>query len=513
MSVFGRPGSGKSTLLEILDPGDAGKAVVSGPEPGSSGELPSCLWEGMSFTEVTEAAGAGAFGGEKGGDLAMKAADGADLVVFLMTDDLPGRIDAEGLANVKRLGKPVIGIYNTVSGTRREPSLFLDTIGREFDLDLISGRLKHLHWVLRRRVIVRQIYIAHAHLFARLMADCQGLESFRERLKSFVDMANVRLEDLADGLLACSRYHLSVARAMVGMKTELQDWLNALGMSSSSRIREEAGRIAVSLKGEAAGFADLYWDDDARKRWTELEESMDVTGFSRRVKEETANECSEKVSEFALGILDESVRAESLVRESDIWIDRVFEIRKPWDMGLPSLNGQFKPDPVFASRSARKMPKPSGFVGETLFCLVPDFHVTKKSNAARKFAKKRKWHIESLAANMIDDYTDFIDTEVMERFVSPFIGEIDSLIFCLFEVEKIQRSLALKIIAQLRDLARIVVREALSRIEDIEAADMAIDIARVPGAATMLVLARALKFPETSRQRVSEMLSEPVVFV
>ena len=105
--LYGRTMAGKSTLMEILRHGD-GSSIGKGAQRTTL-DVRAYHWNGLKIFDVP---GTCSFGGEKDDNLALAAAEDADLALFLLTDDAPQPYEAERLGELKKLGKPVLGIVN-----------------------------------------------------------------------------------------------------------------------------------------------------------------------------------------------------------------------------------------------------------------------------------------------------------------------------------------------------------------------------------------------------------------
>lgn len=105
--LYGRTMAGKSTLMEILRHGD-GSSIGKGAQRTTL-DIRAYHWNGLKIFDVP---GTCSFGGEKDDNLALAAAEDADLALFLLTDDAPQPYEAERLGELKKLGKPVLGIVN-----------------------------------------------------------------------------------------------------------------------------------------------------------------------------------------------------------------------------------------------------------------------------------------------------------------------------------------------------------------------------------------------------------------
>ena len=105
--VYGRTMVGKSTLMEILTHGN-GSTIGKGAQRTTL-DVRDYFWNGLRIWDVP---GICAFGGAEDERLALEAAKSADLILFLLTSDAPQADEAACLAQLKNLGKPVLGVIN-----------------------------------------------------------------------------------------------------------------------------------------------------------------------------------------------------------------------------------------------------------------------------------------------------------------------------------------------------------------------------------------------------------------
>ena len=105
--LYGRTMAGKSTLMEILRHGD-GSSIGKGAQRTTL-DVRAYHWNGLKIFDVP---GTCSFGGAQDDRLAFEAAKDADLALFLLTDDAPQPYEAQRLGELKKLGKPILGIVN-----------------------------------------------------------------------------------------------------------------------------------------------------------------------------------------------------------------------------------------------------------------------------------------------------------------------------------------------------------------------------------------------------------------
>ena len=141
ITLFGRTMTGKSTLMEILTEGD-GHTIGKGAQRATR-DTRQYEWNGLKILDVP---GVAAFGGSDDERVAYEAAQRADLILFLITDDAPQPAEAEHLAELRRTGNPMLGICNVKRAVNGELGLrsFLKSQRNLFDRRTIAKSEKEV---------------------------------------------------------------------------------------------------------------------------------------------------------------------------------------------------------------------------------------------------------------------------------------------------------------------------------------------------------------------------------
>ena len=83
----------------------------------------------------------------------------------------------------------------------------------------------------------------------------------------------------------------------------------------------------------------------------------------------------------------------------------------------------------------------------------------------------------------------------------------------MFELADAQRTLAWTLNDRQKDLGRTLAREALSQLGAVGLLDSIMDVARVPGLATMFLIKPNVTFPGQIRSELEKLLGEQIWFV
>ncbi|MDR1035649.1 MAG: 50S ribosome-binding GTPase [Deltaproteobacteria bacterium] len=534
ISLFGRTMAGKSTLMEILTRGN-GESIGKGAQR-TTRDVRSYSWNGL---EVTDVPGSGAFEGSEDTRLAMGAADRADLVLFLITDDAPKAFEAECLANIKRLGKPVIGICNVKHelGGPEDADLFLATIDRRFDKQRVKDLVLQFNEFIRSYIPGEKIPFVVTHLLSRYLADRPGYERRSDqlvrksyfdnvektivamieeqgpflRLKSFIDLSVSRMVQLTDEFFAFSQNNSSRGRVVLDRIREVSAWAEAFRASGEVRIRAEIRKAADSLRAEVSDFADDHYEDsDAQDAWMRVEARKDVAGAAKRVQETLVAECRDKLTEIARKMDSELTFIDTFGNESNIGMDKIFNTRKLWNIGTAVVSGIVSVASLFFAAPLGLIAAGIHIIGSIISFFFDD-QDDEIRKARQKLAKQLKRRVDSLEKELVRSSLDWFFGQLMNH-VALYRNDLKTLNTSLFKLADAQRGLALDLNGQLKDLSRTLVLEALSRLGEPGAYAMIKDVARVPGSAAMLLVAPGTRFPAHARYALSRTLGEPVFF-
>ncbi len=164
ITLFGRTMAGKSTFMEILTSGD-GSSIGNGAQRKTR-DIRYYSWNGL---EITDVPGVAAFEGHDDEQLAYSAASKADLIVFIITDDAPQPLEAECYAQVRKLGKPILGIIN-IKESINDPGdvlLFLKDSKKLFDYNRIKEIIDQFYAFADNFIPGKHTYFYATHLLSR----------------------------------------------------------------------------------------------------------------------------------------------------------------------------------------------------------------------------------------------------------------------------------------------------------------------------------------------------------
>lgn len=317
--VFGRTMVGKSTLMEIMTHG-SGASIGNGSQRTTL-DVRDYHWQGMKITDVP---GIASFDGREDDRLALEAAKAADLILFLISDDGVQQEEAKNLAELRRLGKPVLGIINVKLGiTEQVRSLDMkrlrnkmaereriETICNQFrqfagnfqqdwgDLTFVPVHLKAAYlgqdknpelWEVSNFTAVED------YILSKVKRDGCFL-----RIKTFLDRVIIPLQGRMEMLYENSSSSLTEAFEYQKKCQELTEWEKIFEKESIKGLNNLHKRLQQKLANGIAEFAEYNYDNaDAGEDWKkylkkELKLEVDCMSFLQ----ERANKCSRKRREL-----------------------------------------------------------------------------------------------------------------------------------------------------------------------------------------------------------------------
>lgn len=342
--VFGRTMVGKSTLMEIMTHG-SGASIGNGSQRTTL-DVRDYHWQGMKITDVP---GIASFDGREDDRLALEAAKAADLILFLISDDGVQQEEAKNLAELRRLGKPVLGIINVKLGiTEQVRSLDMkrlrnkmaereriETICNQFrqfagnfqqdwgDLTFVPVHLKAAYLGQDKNPELWEVSNfteVEAYILSKVQQDGCFL-----RIKTFLDRVIIPLQGRMEMLYENSGSSLTEAFEYQKKCQELAEWNKIFVEDSQEKFDNLYKRLHNKLANGIAEFAEYNYDnEDAGEDWKEyLQEELKLEADCMSFLQERSNKCSRKRRELMDSLKTELTFAGVNVEFEDISMDSI----------------------------------------------------------------------------------------------------------------------------------------------------------------------------------------------
>lgn len=322
--VYGRTMAGKSTLMEILTRGN-GKSIGRGSQR-TTRDVRNYYWNGLKITDVP---GICAFDGAEDERLAMEAAKSADLIIFLITNDAPQADEAACLAQLKSLGKPVLGLINVKSEFNlNSPDWDLDledlqekladtstinSIVNQFkafdkrhnqdwsDIKFVATHLLSAYEAHPCRGNNEQVYAASQFaqvenfILEKVMYDGRFL-----RIKNFIDAVAVPMYNIILKVYEHSADALLQSDIWFDKRVQLIEWRNEFIERSQKKFDAIYQRLSDNLKNEIYDFAELnYENKNAGISWKSRIRNLKWDTRYQDLLKKLAKECERKRKELS----------------------------------------------------------------------------------------------------------------------------------------------------------------------------------------------------------------------
>ena len=534
VAIFGRTMAGKSTLMEILINGD-GSSVGKGSQR-TTRDVRSYSWKVLKVTDVP---GVAAFEGADDEELAFKAAEQSDLVLFLITDDAPQPVEAECLTRVRSLGKPVLGICNVKVALNDEDDVLLFFQEKWLDLQRLGAIVEQFHEFANKYSPGSRIYFVYTHLRSIFLSQQPEYELLRRKLerasrfnlverqiisevvnrgrflrwKSFVDGATAPMLVFGDCLLDFSAKNSSSGRVLIDKRRRVVSWANRFRGSGQERIDTFIAKQMNSLRNEISAFVeDNYERSDAGDCWKRLIERQGVERKAKQLAKEIQEECRIELLDIAREIEAELNLVGELSADRHISMDSIFDTKKAWKWGTAILAGGLTI--IFTVGTAAVV----FLIGRFLSRWFEDRgwiedRESKARKQREKLTEQLRRDVDRIGRNLRKKLGDWFHQDLLKKQVYVLRGELDTVTSAVLKLADKQRNLAWALNNQQKRLHRTLLHEALMQLGHEDSRNLISDIARVPGQAIMLLIEPKTTFPEDVRKDLEKLVGEKVWFV
>ena len=528
ITVFGRTMAGKSTLMEILTHGN-GESIGNGAQR-TTRDVRTYQWKGL---EVTDVPGVAAFEGAKDEELAFESASQADVVLFLISDDAPQSCEAECLAKVRSMGKPVLGICNVKAAVDSELDLrlFFRDSQKKFDQTRISELREQFYAFTNERIP----FVA-THLRARFLADMHGYEQHRDKMlkasrfddvesfiiseivnggvffreKTFIDGSVVPMKDLTDRLFAFSAQNSDSRRVLIDKLNKFRDWKAKFCIDAQKRINTVISRTMESLRNEVPSFAENhYQDESAGEKWNKLVKSLNVNHKMEILQKQLLDECSNNIGEIFRELKFEL----KFVADRYIKTEKIFDTKRLWNWGITIIGGGISVAAILLSSGALVVPGIVVAIGGWLISLFFDSREVKSRRARENLSNQLYDHIKKMECDLQEKMRSWFKQEIVDKRIDVFLSDFYVVTSAMFTLADNQRALARTLNNRQKKLGLTLVKQALRQLNAADLFDLIKDVARVPGKAIMFLINPGVIFPEAIRRALEMLLKERIWFV
>ena len=316
--VYGRTMAGKSTLMEILTHGN-GQSIGKGGQRTTL-DVRDYYWNGLKITDVP---GIAAFGGEADERLALEAAKKADLILFLLTSDAPQPDEAEKLAQLRSLGKPVLGVINVKMTFNINDELDIEDLRDKLaDMQTINATINQFkQFAANHNQDWSGIKFVATHLLSAYQSQDKNpkvfqISRFAEvedfildkvrndgrflRIKTFADSVAVPMSNVVLEIYKQSGSTLRESDAYFDKRQQLSGWREKFLARSQEKLDNLYNQLSNELDSAISDFSYYHYEDkNADANWQNRFQSLKFDEKYQELLKSLANECYRKLEELS----------------------------------------------------------------------------------------------------------------------------------------------------------------------------------------------------------------------
>ena len=516
--VYGRTMAGKSTLMEILTHGN-GESIGKGAQRTTL-DVRNYYWQGLKITDVP---GIAAFEGKADEELALEAAKSADLILFLINNN-PQSDEAEKLAQLRSLGKPILGLINVKAAfnmSRRTLSLkkMRDKLNSPDETTIPVKQF--MEFAAKYNQDWSGIKFVAAHLLAAYESQDKDAEVFEAsrfaevenfilekvrndgrflRIKTFADAVAVPMNDTILKIYEQSAKSLIESDVWFDKRRQLDEWIKKFDERSKEKFENLYNQLSEELNNAIYNFAETavdqeYSDNRVNALWQQRLQSLKFDEKYQELLKSLADECERKRKELSDELKQELSYAFSGNTQTNIELEGT----TPWGKYIFNAANllMFIPGIGWGARIA---------IGVGSFLLEKLFE--NKQEKIRKAKKKLREDLTPPSFEMLNkmhnQVLEIFNKEIWNKGYVEFWNLLAGYQFMLARLGESQYSMAATLSNNFRELNYKLLEEAVAYTKA-GTADVG-DIPRIPGEKTIIFADRS----NLNTKKLSDLLGEKV---
>lgn len=516
VTLFGRTMAGKSTLMEILTQGD-GASIGKGAQR-TTRDIRTYRYKSLDITDVP---GVAAFGGAVDEELAYAAAHHADIILFLITDDAPQPAEAEHLARIIALGKPVIGLLNLKMALERPRDIkrFEARRDRLFDPARIEAIVGQFHQMLHQYIDDIQVDFYPVHLRARFLAEhpdyrdhskklreLSGFEALEARIvqeviergpiirtRTLTDAAALPLLATVHRLFDFSHQNQRIAQLFVDKREQIENWRPEHRRAAHAQLAEVVQAGVDELRHQVPGFVEAFLEDkNIDKEWKARLQQVDLESTIEAAQRAVATRSKDDLESFGKELEQEIEILATEFESLNLSAARIIDTRRIASWAIISISLGVALVSVFAVAAAPLLAG-TGFAlavggAEILFKFFTQSRKDKLKKHRAELTQQLSNNLDAMEDDVVINleiwYAENIDTAL----VVPFIERLRTISTTLDRLAMAQRALAVTLLQEVNTLNRHLLERVFHELDAPAEGAGWLHFARVPGAESALII-------------------------
>ena len=497
--IYGKTMVGKSTLMAILTHGND-DCIGKGAQRTTK-NIRHYEWKGLKITDVP---GVCSFGGTEDDELALEAAKAADLIIFMITNDAPQADEAKCLAQLKELGKPVLGIVNVkyaYNEERRKFSIFkikeclnkksdLDDICEQFkeyanmynqnwsDIPFVYTHLKVMYYSQKKTPVDEELYeLSNFAEVEKMILEKIKLDGRFLRFKTYIDSVAVPYQEILSYLYEKSSENVIEYLKWNELEIKIEKWKTKFEEEAYDKISTYHRIAHEKMRRKIEYFVENnYENSNVSEEWKNVVKKSQISNEYVTVLKELAKEYDNQKKYFY----------DLLNQKTDFVLNNKLEL----DIQLPSTNPYLKwivnvaPNLLLFIPGLREINLAGrlviGMAGPVLGGFMDD--------KAKKIEKNKKELNTALTKStnemlegLFNDTKKIFNEDILQKGVNECIRRIQGLKYIFFHLANEQIKFAYSLYKEYRNINLLLLKDALIYTGHDDIIDDNIKIARIPG--------------------------------
>ena len=547
--LFGKTMAGKSTLMEILTHGN-GESIGKGGQRTTL-DVRSYEYKGMMVTDVP---GVAAFGGEEDSMVAYEAAKKADLILFLIKNDGIQKETEESLAQLRRIGKPVLiicnikhdfvhaadsgyqnwfedfrGYMDAAFGAERMTEILIEyrkmlaDAGRIYGQDWRKMEIVFTH--LQAAFAARHNdypehsndiwYISRFSYVERKIASIVVSDGCFFKFRAFVDLISNQFFTTTNELFLMSARNGKQEKVFKQKRFELGEWTERFKNRSATRVDSLISQIFGELERSMTGFIDENFETPkAGEKWQNVLEQANIEERCNELMNELAVECKDEIEQIGREIDAELKFTCDMRFEMPQGIRKLFNTKRLAGWMTVLVGVGLTIGAIFAPGAAGVLGV-SAAIASILGSIFTSFIPSMDDQRVKAKESLRKQLRENT-----DKILNGVKKEMLDQVKSTFIGNwitstqvaIDGVMNSVHMLSGTQQKFAGRLGEKLESISMALFTKALSYI-GFGGIEYHIDgIARNPGSVTVIVLRDGVRLPDEIKPRLEKLFGERIEY-
>ena len=543
ITLFGRTMTGKSTLMEILTEGN-GDTIGKGAQRATR-DTRQYEWNGLRILDVP---GVAAFGGSTDEQVAYEAAQQADLILFLITDNGPQQGEAEHLAELRRTGNPILGICNVKLGINGELGMrrFLKNQDSLFDEDKLSKMLSPFQEQLSRLGFSQPMEFKYAHLQSRFLADQpeyrdQQVELhaasrfgdiedhiYREvtvngsfhRQRSFLEITSRASFDIWRQMLTAGTSAWELHDRIRDHAKETRTWREEFRKEADARIQGVLFSTIGRLRASIPAFVEANCEDtELAEKWAQRVERAGINSEVRDLQQDLQQRVVDKIYTLTQELDQELQGVQATMTQPDLITGPIADHRKRWNWGTTGVTSVLGIATTISAFTVPPLAIPLGIataVVGVIGRIIGGFLANKaerRQEAIARITPELQRHLDQIQSDIKGQLDSWLLHDLIERHLDTTVAQLETSAADLGQAAVFYRSQSASLNQRLLSLNRQLLEAALKHIGKGIAASDKLGIARVPGQGITLGVAGEDVITADTIEQLQLVVQEPVYVI